>query len=191
MDDFKTEIGQYLSELSKTVNALDFCQINSAMNVLMETYDKGGRVFIFGNGGSAATASHFASDFNSIRLKKKKFDFICLNDNIPTMLSIANDYGYENIFFLQLKDRLMENDILIAISGKGNSKNVVKAVECAKKNGNKILALTGYDGGELMKLADHPIHVNINDMQKSEDVHMIIGHLIFQIIASKLGHKMC
>jgi D-sedoheptulose 7-phosphate isomerase len=68
---------------------------------------------------------------------------------------------------------------------------VVKAAEYAKKNGNEIIALTGYDGGELMKLADYPVHVNINDMQKSEDVHMIIDHLIFQIIASKLGHKMC
>jgi len=192
MSDFKPEIGRYLNRLSEVISDLDHGQIDSAMNALMEAYENEGRVFVFGNGGSAATASHFVCDFNkgvSINLKKK-FDLVCLNDNVPTVLAIANDCGYENIFLLQLEDRLKRNDIIIAISGSGNSKNVVKAAEYAKKNGNKIIALTGYDGGALMELADHPVHVNINDTQKVEDVHMILDHLMSQIIAERLGQKM-
>jgi len=193
MSDFKPEIGRYLNKLSEVIRNIDHRQIDSAMNALVEAYENEGRVFVFGNGGSAATASHFVCDFNkgvSIHLKKK-FNLICLNDNVPTVMAIANDCGYDNIFLLQLEDRLKKNDIIIAISGSGNSKNVVKAVEYAKKSGNTVIALTGYDGGALMKLADHPIHVNINDMQKVEDVHMVLDHLMSQIIAERLGQKMC
>ena len=193
MNNFRTEIEQYLTGLSDIILRLDRDQIGSAMDALMRTYERGGRVFVFGNGGSAATASHFVCDFNkgvSIGLKKK-FEFICLNDNVPTVLAIANDCGYENIFYLQLEDRLRENDIIMAISGSGNSENVIKAVEYAKKNRNEVIALTGYDGGKLLGLADHPIHVNVDDMQKVEDVHMVLDHLMSQIIAAKLGRKMC
>jgi D-sedoheptulose 7-phosphate isomerase len=190
---FKKSIGRYLNELSDVIGNLDHGQIDSAMNALMDAYRKEGRVFVFGNGGSAATASHFVCDFNkgaSMNLEKR-FDLICLNDNVPTVLAIANDCGYENIFFVQLKNKLKKNDIILAISGSGNSPNVIKAVKYAKERGNKVIALTGYDGGSLMMLADHPIHVNVNDMQKVEDVHMILDHLMSQIIAEKLGHKMC
>lgn len=190
---FVTEIERYLNKLTETIGKLDRDQIDSAMNALMEAYDSGGRVFVFGNGGSAATASHFACDFNkgvSIHLEKK-FEFVCLNDNVPTVLAIANDHGYENVFLLQLEKRLRMNDVILAISGSGNSKNMIRAAEYAKKNGNKIISLTGYDGGALLKLSDHPIHVNVNDMQKVEDVHMILDHLMSQIIAGRLGHKMC
>ena len=193
MNDFVTEIERYLTELSDIIGRLDRGQIDSAMNALMDAYESGGRVFVFGNGGSAATASHFVCDFNkgvSMNLKKK-FEFICLSDNVPTMLAIANDCGYEHVFSMQLEDRLRGNDVILAISGSGNSKNVIKAVEYAKTKGNTIIALVGYDGGKLLGLADLPIHVNVNDMQKVEDVHMVLDHLMSQIIAEKLGQKMC
>ena len=193
MSGFITDIEKYLNGLSDAIGKLDRRQVDSVMNLLMETYEKGGRVFIFGNGGSAATASHFTCDFNkgvSMNLEKK-FEFICLNDNVPTVMAIANDCGYENVFLCQLENRLRKGDIVIAISGSGNSKNVIKAAEYAKKNGNRVIALTGYDGGALLKLADHPIHVNVDDMQKAEDVHMILDHLMSQIIAARLGNRMC
>jgi D-sedoheptulose 7-phosphate isomerase len=191
--DFRKDIRRYLSELTVVINGLDHDQIDSAMNAIMKAYEKEGRIFIFGTGGSAATASHFVCDFNkgvSMDLKKR-FDFICLNDNVPTVLAIANDRGYDNIFADQLKNRLRKNDLIIAISGSGNSPNVINAVRYAKDNGNKVITLTGYDGGILMGLADHPVHVNIRDMQKVEDVHMILDHLMSQIIAAALGHPMC
>ena len=193
MNGFRNEIGRYLKELTDVIGRLDLDQIDSAMKALMEAYEKEGRVYIFGNGGSAATASHFVCDFNkgvSVNLEKK-FNFVCLNDNVPTVMAIANDCGYENVFLLQLKNKLKKNDVIIAISGSGNSENVIKAVEYAKEKGNKIITLTGYDGGRLLKLADHPIHVNMNDMQKVEDVHMILDHLMSQVIAGSLGQKMC
>jgi len=193
MHDFRDDIEQYLKRLSDVIRQLDRDQINSAMNAIFETYEKEGRIFIFGNGGSGSIASHFTCDFNNgISLgMQKRFNFVCLNDNVPTMLAIANDEGYENIFALQLDNRLRKDDVILAISGSGNSENVIKAVEYAKKKGNKVIALTGYDGGKLLKLADHPIHVNINDMQKAEDMYIIIDHMMSQIIAAKLGKKMC
>lgn len=193
MSNSNADIDRYLNGLADVMNKLDRSRINSAIDALMKAYETGGRIFIFGNGGSGATASHIVCDFNkgvSINLKKK-FEFVCLNDNIPTMLAIANDLEYGDVFVFQLKDRLRKDDVVIAISGSGNSENVVRAVKYAKECGNSVITLTGYDGGKIMKLADHPVHANIKDMQKAEDTHMIILHLMCQIIAAKLGQKMC
>lgn len=191
--DFTPKIDDYLDRLKKTLDSVDRGQINNVINILLETYENEKTIYIFGNGGSASTASHYVCDFNkgvSIHTPKK-FRFICLNDNTATITAIANDCGYENIFSLQLENKINKNDLIFAISGSGNSKNVIKAVEYAKSNGNKIISLTGYDGGKLLELSDYPIHVNINDMQIAEDVHMILCHMISSTIAKKFGHPMC
>ena len=191
--DFTSEASSYLKRLYEAYDSLSYDQINSFMNTLLEAYDDNRKIYIFGNGGSSATASHYAVDFNkgvSIHLDKK-FNFVCLNDNIPTIMAIANDCGFENVFSMQLEGKLEKGDIILAISGSGNSKNVVKAAQYAKSQGNKVLSLTGYSGGELLKLSDYPIHVNVNDMQISEDVHMMLCHLISSTIARKFGHPMC
>lgn len=187
------DVNDYLVRLADTVEKIDKDSIRKVIDVLLETREKGGRIFIFGNGGSAATASHYVCDFNkgvSIDLDKK-FDFVCLSDNTATMMAIANDIGYDFVFSKQLEGRLRKGDVVIAISGSGNSKNVIKAVEYAKENGNKIISLTGYNGGKLLQLADYSIHANINDMQIAEDVHMIMCHLMASTIAKELGHPMC
>lgn len=187
------DVNDYLVRLADTVEKIDKDSIRKVIDVLLETREKGGRIFIFGNGGSAATASHYVCDFNkgvSIDLDKK-FDFVCLSDNTATMMAIANDIGYDFVFSKQLEGRLKKGDVIIAISGSGNSKNVIKAVEYAKENGNKIISLTGYNGGKLLQLADYSIHANINDMQIAEDVHMIMCHLMASTIAKELGHPMC
>ena len=187
------DVNDYLARLADTVEKIDKDSIRKVIDVLLETREKGGRIFIFGNGGSAATASHYVCDFNkgvSIDLDKK-FDFVCLSDNTATMMAIANDIGYDYVFSKQLEGRLRKGDVIIAISGSGNSKNVIKAVEYAKKNGNKIISLTGYNGGRLLQLADYSIHADINDMQIAEDVHMIMCHLMASTIAKELGHPMC
>lgn len=191
--DFGSMIDGYLEESIKVIESLDRKQIDDVMNTLLKAYESESTIYIFGNGGSAATASHFVCDFNkgvSIELEKK-FRFVCLNDNVPTVMAIANDCGYENIFKYQLEGKLKKGDIIVAISGSGNSENVVRAVEYAKSQKNEIITLTGYSGGKLLKLADHPIHVNINDMQKVEDVHMMLDHLMSKSLAEYFGHPMC
>lgn len=191
--DYTQDIDGYLGRLKAVFDSLDKKQIDTVMNVLVDTYEKEKTVYIFGNGGSAATASHYVCDFNkgvSIHLKKK-FRFVCLNDNVATVMAIANDCGYENVFSMQLEEKLEEGDVLLAISGSGNSKNVIKAVEYAKSRGNKIISLTGYSGGKLLELADYPIHANVNDMQLAEDVHMMLCHMMSSILARKFGHPMC
>ena len=191
--DFTLKIDEYTDRLKTAFDALDRDQINDVMNVLLKAYENENTIYIFGNGGSASTASHYVCDFNkgvSIKLSKK-FRFVCLNDNTATVMAIANDCGYENIFSMQLEGKLKKGDVIFAISGSGNSKNVIKAVAYAKEQGNEIISLTGYDGGKLLQLSDHPIHANINDMQIAEDVHMMLCHLISSTIAKKFGYPMC
>lgn len=191
--DFTSKIDEYADRLKTVFDSLDREQINDVINVLLRAYEDEKTIYIFGNGGSASTASHYVCDFNkgvSVKLDKK-YRFICLNDNVATVMAIANDCGYENIFSMQLEGKLKKGDIVFAISGSGNSKNVIKAVEYAKGQGNEIISLTGYDGGKLLKMSDHPIHVNVNDMQIAEDIHMIICHLISSTIAKRFGHPMC
>ena len=191
--DFVNDIDSYLGRLKAVFDGLDREQIDDVITAMLRTYENGNTIYIFGNGGSAATASHFVCDFNkgvSINTEKK-FDLICLNDNLPIITAIANDCGYEFIFVEQLKGKLRKGDMVFGISGSGNSKNVINAVEYARSQGNEVISLTGYDGGKLLKLSDHPIHVNVNDMQLAEDTHMMIDHLISSIIARRLGHPMC
>ena len=191
--DFVTRIDDYADRLKKAIDNLDRNMINDAMNVLLKAYENENTIYIFGNGGSASTASHYVCDFNkgvSISLAKK-FRFVCLNDNVATVMAIANDCGYENIFLMQLEGKLKKGDIIIAISGSGNSKNIIKAVEYAKEQGNEIISLTGYDGGKLLKLSDHPIHANINNMQIAEDIHMMLCHMMSSVIAKNFGKPMC
>lgn len=189
---FKSNIFEYIDKLKKVLENLEISEISDVIGALLDAYESEKMIYIFGNGGSAATASHFVCDFNkgiSAHLKKK-FKLLCLCDNIPTVTAIANDCGYENVFSMQLEEKLSEGDVIIAISGSGNSKNVIKAVEYAKERKCKIISMTGYDGGRLLQLSDHHIHISINNMQIVEDVHMVMCHLISSILAIKLGHPL-
>ena len=191
--DFVSRIDDYTDRLKSVLDSLDRAQIDDVMNVLIRVYENEGTVYIFGNGGSASTSSHYVCDFNKGVSSKlsKKFRFISLNDNVATLMAIANDCGYENVFLMQLEGKLKKGDVVFAISGSGNSKNVIKAVEYAKSLGNEVISLTGYDGGKLLSMSDHPIHVNVDDMQIAEDVHMMLCHMMSSIIARQYGHPMC
>jgi D-sedoheptulose 7-phosphate isomerase len=162
---------------------LDVDAINDALNLLLEVWERRGRIYIFGNGGSASTASHFQNDFNKgvSEHVEKKFRFHCLNDNIATIMAIANDIGYDEVFRFQLQGQLEPGDIVIAISGSGNSKNVINAVEYARSQGNKVIGITGFDGGKLKKLSDVSLHAPVNSMQVTEDIHMIFDHLMMSM----------
>ncbi len=181
--DFKQQISDYISLEEKVLKSLNVDEINETMNALLRCYESGGTVYTFGNGGSASTASHMVCDFGKGTCYdlEKKFHFVCLSDNTPTITAIANDDSYENIFVYQLKDRLTPNDLVLAISGSGNSHNIVKAVKYAKEIGAKVIGMTGYNGGKLMGLSDYHLHAPIDDMQITEDIHIVMNHLMMKI----------
>lgn len=189
--DFVNDIKEYYAREIAAIEALDKEELNKAMNALLEAYERGATVYVFGNGGSSATASHMVCDFNKGTCYNldKKFKFVCLNDNIPLMMAIANDDSFENVFVYQLKDRLKKDDLILAISGSGNSHNVVKAVEYAKEIGAPIIAMTGYSGGKIDKMAEYHLHVPADDMQITEDLHMGFDHMIMQIFWKYLERK--
>ena len=181
--DFKKAIKEYYDREIRVINNLNLDEINEAMNAIYETYNKKGTIYVCGNGGSAATASHMQNDFNKgiSEYVDNKFRFLCLNDNVSTMMAVANDIGYEEIFRFQIRNKLEKNDLFIGISGSGNSKNVLNAAEYAKECGIKVLGITGYKGGKLKELADYKMHVDECDMQIDEDVHMTFDHMMMKI----------
>ncbi len=178
------DIENYFSMLKGAIEATDRESINTVINLLQKAYQEERQVFIMGNGGSASTASHFACDFNKGLSygKRKRFKVISLNDNLPIILAYANDVSYENVFVEQLKNFFNPKDYVIGISGSGNSKNVIKAIEYANQNGGITIGFCGYSGGKLKEFAQFCVHVPINDMQVSEDLHMIMTHLIMHVI---------
>ena len=188
---YTNDIRDYLALEIEILKKLDVEQINAALNLLDETRQKKGRIYICGNGGSAATASHFQNDFNKgvSEYIDVPFRFHCLNDNVATLMAIANDIGYEEVFRFQLRNNLEENDVLVAISGSGNSHNVIRAVEYAKEHGCKIIGLTGFSGGKLKELSDISLRAPVNSMQVTEDIHMIFDHLMMSIFYKYLCGK--
>lgn len=186
---YQKKVNTYLGQEIATLRDLDTLSINKVINVLDECLTKGKKVYVFGNGGSGSTASHMANDFNKTLFEKtdKVFNFICLSDNMPLTLAIANDEGYDEIFRYPLIDRLTKDDVVIAISGSGNSKNVINAVEYAKKVGALVIGFTGYDGGKLKQLSDVSVDTNINNMQITEDIHLIIEHMMISIFMETYG----
>ena len=182
---------KYFDKLKKTLDEIDTGSINTAVDILLQCREKGGTMYIFGNGGSAANASHIAGDF----LKgisygmEKRFKTHCLNDNIAGTTAITNDLSYDEVFIEQLKTYLSPGDVVIGISGSGNSENVVRAVEWARGKGASTIALTGYKGGRLKQVAEFVLHVPVDDMEITEDMHTIIFHAIKQEINRRIKGK--
>jgi D-sedoheptulose 7-phosphate isomerase len=189
--DYTSAINEYLALEIEVLQKLDRRELGAFINALDEARKRDATIYICGNGGSAATASHFANDFNKGLSEhlEQKFRFVCLNDNVPTMMAIANDIGYEAIFEFQLRGKVNANDLVIAISGSGNSPNVLRAVELAKAVGARTVGLTGYDGGRLRQLVDLSVHVPVMSIQVTEDIHMIFDHLIMAILYKELCGK--
>jgi len=143
-------------------------------------------IYIMGNGGSGAAASHWVNDFNKGMHGTPPFKMICLNDNIATLTAIANDDSYDNVFVKQLEFRVTNNDLVIGISGSGNSRNVIKAIDYANAVGAMTFAIVGFDGGKLKKEAKCAIHINTNEMGIFEDLSMTIDHAIFYLFKKGL-----
>lgn len=179
---------EYLNELKELLDIFPHSRFEELVNILMSAHEQEKHVFIMGNGGSGSTASHFACDINKGCCfdLEKKFKVICLNDNIPTMLAYANDLSYNKVFVEQLKNFLQQGDVVIGISGSGNSDNVLQAISYAKEKGARTVGLSGFDGGKLAQMVDVSLVAEINDMQKVEDVHMIIVHMLMQNLCKGL-----
>jgi len=184
---------EYLSELTASLEKVDLNAVDEAIELIIKAHKKGAKIYTAGNGGSLATASHIVCDFNkglSAGLEQK-FEMICLSDSASTLTAIANDKEYDEVFVFPLRGRMKKGDLLILLSGSGNSENIVRAAEYAKSIGNKVIAFTGYSGGRLYNIADVNIHLPLEDMQKAEDAAMIFLHLIARAIAERYGVDMC
>lgn len=189
MEDYREKIEQYVSMEKEVLDSLPADDINKVMNVLENARLDRKRIFICGNGGSASTASHLECDFNKgISYSQEiKYDIECLSDNVPMMMAIANDIGYDDIFVVPLKNKLKKGDIVIGISGSGNSENVVRAFEYANELGVETIAFTGYSGGKLKQIARYSIHVAVDNMQIVEDIHLILNHMMMFILSGMRG----
>lgn len=184
-----SQIANYLKELKYVIDNFSVDILGEIINAIKDVYKQNKKIFIMGNGGSASTASHFACDINKgvgQRLKNP-IKVICLNDNIPIMLAYANDLSFEDIFTEQLKNNIEGGDLVIAISTSGRSKNILKAINFANNCGAVTVGLTGGDGGLLAQLSKYALIIKSCDIQKIEDLHMIITHILMQVLPSVLS----
>ncbi|MBW2106232.1 MAG: SIS domain-containing protein [Deltaproteobacteria bacterium] len=185
----KRSTHEYIEDIKKILDTFPHEQFELMIDAFLKAYSAGRHIFVMGNGGSASTASHWVCDINKgcSSGKEKRFKMLCLNDSISTMLAYANDLAYEDIFLEQLKNFFDEGDVVVGISASGNSLNVIKAVDYAKAHGGITVGLCGYAGGELYHIVDIPLLIKIDNMQKVEDVHMIVVHMTMQRLLQELN----
>jgi len=193
----KDFIQNYLSQVRKVTEIISVADIDRAIELLFEAWQNGSQVFTCGNGGSASTATHFACDLvkTTTAPGKRGFKTECLNDNIPLMLAIINDEGFDNLFYEQLKAKFQKGDILICISVHGGagkdkvglwSQNLLKAMRYVQENGGKTIGLSGFDGGPMKEIADACIVVPVNSTPQVESFHLALEHLICGCLRQKI-----
>lgn len=176
-------IKNYIDMAVSSCHNIKYDEIKDIYDVLLETNYAGGRIYICGNGGSGSTASHFQNDLNNaFSISYGTMPAVCLTDNIATLTAVSNDFSYDDVFLHQLKYLIKEKDVLITISGSGNSINILKAAEYVKNRGNTVVSMVGFNGGKLKALSDYSFHVPVDNMQVSEDLHLLFCHLISTMI---------
>lgn len=171
----------YFEYLSQVLSNIDCSEISKFVQLLLDARERNATVFFIGNGGSAATASHFANDLSiGTNDYEKPFKVLSLTDNIPVMTAIGNDFGYDEIFVRQLKIYGSPGDVLVAISASGNSPNVVKCMQYATSVDIRTVAITAFDGGKMKEIADEGIHVPTEPKEygPAEDAHMVLDHML-------------
>lgn len=175
----------YFARLSDVIQNQVHDDYDRGIDLVRATWQNGRQVITLGNGGSAITAMHFIADWSkSIFLEKgKPFRGRTLIDNMGLVMAYANDLSFQDLFVEQLKNIMEPGDLVIAISGSGNSENVIRAVEWANHNGGITLGLSGFDGARLKRIAQHSLWVDCHDMQIVEDVHAVFGHLVVKALA--------
>lgn len=171
----------YLEYLQAVLRRIDAAEIGRFIRTLLAARERSAAIFFIGNGGSAATASHFANDLSiGTNEYDKPFRAFSLTDNVPILTAIGNDFGYEEIFVRQLRALGKSGDVLIGISASGNSPNLLKAFEYASSIGISTVAITAFDGGKMKELASHGIHVptDLKEYGPAEDAHLVLDHLV-------------
>ncbi|TIT01733.1 MAG: SIS domain-containing protein [Mesorhizobium sp.] len=182
MTDFSGSAQAYFGKLETVLASLDHQSFDNAVALVAQAQEDGKQIITLGNGGSSLTALHFITDWNkSIYLSTKRpFRGRTLVDNVGLTFAYANDVSFEDVFIEQLKNILNDGDLVIAISGSGNSENVLRAVRYANDRGAITLGLCGYNGGTLKQIVQHVVWANVNDMQLAEDIHSMFGHVVMQ-----------
>jgi len=181
---------RYASYVSELLMGLNWQAIEDIIEVFHTARTNGKTIFFIGNGGSAATSSHFAEDlaYGTMVEGKEPFRALSMTDNIAYMTAVANDESYENIFVRQLKNLFNSGDVLVAISGSGNSPNLVKAVEYANNKGGITIGIVGFDGGKLNNICHHCVHIKtmVGEYGPVEDIHLILAHIVSTYLMFKL-----
>jgi len=181
-------VQRYLAEVQYTLASLPLECIRDVVDVLLSANYVGSTVFTLGNGGSAATASHLACDLakGTITPGRPRFRVVALTDNVPLMTAWSNDVAYEDIFAEQLNGLMGRGDVVVAISGSGNSPNVLRAVELARRMGGITIGFSGFSGGQLSEMVDVPVVVPSESMEQIEDVHLVLCHLTCTVLRERL-----
>ena len=191
----KLDVRPFLERVSQELSRIDPAEVRALADAIYACYRERRMVFVCGNGGSGSNASHFCEDMGKCTLrredydndKKKRLRILSLTDNTPYILAWANDEGFDRVFAEQLKNLASPGDLLIAISGSGNSPNVLRAVDWANKNGLKTFGCTGFDGGKLRKLAHQGLHVPLDDMGIVESIHLTAFHWVVDNLHARIS----
>lgn len=185
--DYFRKYGDYVQKL---ISEIDIGSVKRVVDCFLEARKNDKTIYFAGNGGSASTASHFAQDMSEVgrKIRGKGFRAQSINDNASAMTAISNDYGYDQMFSLQIQHSFNSGDLLVVISASGNSPNVIKAVELAKERGGRTAALVGFDGGRLAQICDHVVHIKSQKGEYGpvEDVHLILNHMIVSYLMMEL-----
>jgi D-sedoheptulose 7-phosphate isomerase len=186
------ESKQYFEELQRVATSICHDGVDQIADVLVKAYESARMVFTFGNGGSASLASHLACDLGKGTAYcngGKRLRVLALTDNLPTLTAWANDSDYEDVFSEQLRNFVQAQDVAFAISGSGNSKNVINALHVAREAGAKTVGVSGFQGGEMKTLCDICVVVPSSNMQIIEDLHLAIAHTVFRIVYSRISRR--
>lgn len=172
----------YADRLARLLKCAAMSDVTTLAEALRECWISGHSVYLCGNGGSAANAVHIANDWLYVARSStsRGFNVEALTANVAVLTSIANDLGYDRVFEEQLKAKARAGDVLVVLSGSGNSLNVVRALEMGTARGMKTFAILGYSGGAAKTVAQHPIHFEVDDMQVAEDLQLVVGHMCMQ-----------
>lgn len=175
-------VSNYLAAHASLGKNLNMDAFQKGIDMVKAAFERGNKIITCGNGGSASTASHYITDWNKMvnLATGKKFRGLSLCDNVGLITAYGNDLAYEDVFAGQIDALMDDGDLLVAVSGSGNSPNVIKAIEAARRSGGKVLGVVGYDGGKMMPLCDHSVWVQSFDMQLCEDVHLMFGHMVMK-----------
>ncbi|MBI2827083.1 MAG: SIS domain-containing protein [Planctomycetia bacterium] len=193
----RLDVKEYLDRLHAEIDRVDRAEIQQMADWIFDAHEQGRFVFLFGNGGSGTTASHFAEDLGKSTLhehhlkdeSKKRLKVMSLTDNVGWIMAVGNDVGYDQIFVQQLMNFGSAGDLAIAISGSGNSPNVLVAVDWANRHGLRTFGLTGFGGGKLRKMAQAGLHVPLDDMGMVESIHLSLFHWVLNDVFARINHE--